>query len=61
MFEVFVRMPSFYFDTDDYIEATVTSEYTFDKVGGMNSIVDSYGSSLVAGDFHEFYSKGRVR
>ena len=32
MFEVFVRMPSFYFDTDDYIEATVTSEYTFDKV-----------------------------
>ena len=32
MFEVFVRMPSFHFETDSYIEATVTSEYTFDKV-----------------------------
>lgn len=32
MFEVFVRMPSFHLETDNYIEATVTSEYTFDKV-----------------------------
>ena len=32
MFEVFVRMPSFHFETDSYIEANVWSEYTFDKV-----------------------------
>ena len=35
MFEVFVRMPSFHFETDSYIEANVWSEYTFDKVKHM--------------------------
>ena len=33
MFEVFVRMPSFHFDTDAVIEANVNHEFTFDKLG----------------------------
>ena len=36
MFEVFVRMPSFHLETENYIEATVTSEYTHDKVYHIN-------------------------
>jgi hypothetical protein len=32
-FETFVRMPSFHFSTDEYIEAEVESEFTFDKKG----------------------------
>ena len=33
MFEVFVRMPSFHFDTEAVIEANVNHEFTFDKLG----------------------------
>ena len=33
MFEVFLRMPSFHFDTDNVITATVENEFTFDKIG----------------------------
>jgi hypothetical protein len=32
-FETFVRTPSFHFSTDEYIEAEVESEFTFDKKG----------------------------
>ena len=55
MFEVFVRMPSFHFETDSYIEATVTSEYTFDKVKynlkiqeqQTNHFQEGFGNALV--------------
>lgn len=36
IFEVFVRMPSFHFDTDTFIEANVNHEFTFDKLGYGN-------------------------
>ena len=35
-FEIFLRMPSFHFDTDSHIEATVENEFTFDKLGYGN-------------------------
>ena len=39
MFEVFLRMPSFHFDTDNVIEATVEHEFTFDKIGYGNCLI----------------------
>ena len=31
-FEVFVRMPAYVYETDDYIEASVKAVYTFEKL-----------------------------
>ena len=46
MFEVFVRMPSFHFDTDKFIEATVSHEYTFDKEGFGHTTVRWYAKKI---------------
>lgn len=46
MFEVFVRMPSFHLETENYIEATVTSEYTHDKEGFGNALVRWYAKEI---------------
>ena len=43
MFEVFLRMPSFHFDTDNVIEATVEHEFTFDKIGYGNCLIRYLG------------------
>ena len=54
MFEVFLRMPSFHFDTDNYIEATVEHEFTFDKIGfGYCKI--RYGLSRLSNSIKGFF------
>ncbi len=35
-FELFVRMPPFIFDTDEYIEVSVKAYYPFEKIANGN-------------------------
>ena len=46
MFEVFLRMPAFHFDTDTAIEATVENEFTFDKIGFGNCLIRWYAKKI---------------
>ena len=55
-FETFVRMPSFHFSTDEYIEAEVESEFTFDKKG-FGDCIFRYLNVLIARIFMRLWIK----
>ena len=45
-FEVFVRMPTFVFDTDQIIEAQVSAAYLYEKTAKGNVIVRWYAKKI---------------